>query len=109
MCTAVGMVHNSGAMFCPKCGAPMVAVKDTLMCVRGNMSLSRAVLSGLTATFVDWEIDQVQPFRFRVGGEWFCPAEGIRMTEAEGAIQCPSCGGALNRFVHALVELHPHR
>jgi hypothetical protein len=103
------MVHNMQHMFCPKCGDWLVAVEDTLMCPTGDMPLSRAMLAGLTATFVDRTFQHAQPFTFLIGGEWFCPADGVQMTETAGIIQCGSCGGALNRFVHALIELHPHR
>lgn len=30
------------------------------------------------------------------------------MIERDGSVLCPTCGQKLNRFVHALIELHPH-
>jgi rubrerythrin len=50
------------------------------------------------------------PLPFRVGGDWFCPVCGVKASEgAPGDIQCPSCERSLVEFIHALVELHPHR
>lgn len=46
---------------------------------------------------------------FQVGGEWHCPADGKRMVERDGRVQCPGCQRALPRTViYNLVEFHRH-
>jgi rubrerythrin len=45
---------------------------------------------------------------FVVGGVWFCPGCGVRLSEADGDLGCPSCGRLINDLIRILVELHPH-
>jgi len=48
-------------------------------------------------------------FSFQVGGNWFCPKDGVKMIEENGYINCPTCNLSLNEFIFALVERHPHK
>lgn len=43
------------------------------------------------------------------GGSWFCPGWGVAATTDPKHVRCGKCGQYLDEFLHALVELHPHR
>ena len=97
------------SMFCPKCGDTLEARGETLVCVRGDMPLSRRMHDGLTETFLSGT--ETVPSRSlvrAVGGTWYCPSDRTVMIETDGYVLCPSFGRNLNCFVHALIELHPH-
>ena len=96
-------------MFCPKSATPMEVGGPEYRCTRGDMRLSQAMQSALTADFLD-PGDQAppRPLGYRLGGTWFCPRDATRMEIADGVIGCPQCGRSLNAHVYALVELHPH-
>lgn len=97
-------------MFCPKCGSQLERIGRELTCRRGDMGLSPHLEEELTAAFASGIIEPAPtPFDCNVGDDWFCPADGTPMLEhPRGLVECPACGRSLNRFVHQLVELHPH-
>jgi len=95
-------------MFCPKCGEVMIVNDGEVTCVSGDMQLSASMRDGLTEVFVD----RRRRGRHRTlnsGGQWFCPGCGAPMKIDGEHGQCETCGECLDEFVHALVELHPHR
>jgi hypothetical protein len=74
------------------------------------MPLAPALERRLRAYFLDGATERTAPFPVGVGGEWFCPACGVRTTEATpGDVRCPSCDRSLKGFLYELVERHPHR
>jgi hypothetical protein len=75
------------------------------------MGLSQRIERELTECFVDrTRTPGVASLPFRVGGSWSCPGCGVAMDEtAPGLVMCSKCGLSLSEFIHALVELHPHR
>lgn len=72
----------------------MTEVNGELSCVSGGMGLSVAARRQLTG-IVEAEPAPSDPLRFRVGGEWHCPADGVLMIESDSAVGCPACGRAL--------------
>jgi hypothetical protein len=96
-------------MYCPRCSIRLE--RDPLRCVVGDMPLSSELASRLVECFEDRVRPPVsKPLPFAVGGTWFCPACSARTVESSvGDIRCPRCRARLNEFIHALVELHPHR
>src|SRR5262245_10351433 len=98
-------------MYCPKCGVTLAEQPgQPLTCVPGDMSLSPDLERRLRAYYLEGGSARTQPFPSVVGGDWFCPACGVRTTEATpGDVRCPSCSRSLASFIYALVELHPHR
>jgi rubrerythrin len=77
------------------------------------MELSQHMAERLHSCFVS-KTEQPEEFRFtsggyRFGGRWFCPGCGVLMyEEPPGAVRCPKCGRNIGRYLHELVELHPH-
>jgi hypothetical protein len=98
-------------MHCPKCGAPMQRRGNELTCDAGGMGLSHALERSLLAHFgPDSPVITVPPLSFRVGGQWFCPADGMPMRVADHVVQCPRCARSLTGSqIYQLVEVHPHR
>lgn len=96
-------------MYCPKCG-DVLSNDPEVGCRRGGMALSRALHAGFVACFQDRSREpSTVPLPFRVGGSWFCPACGSPTHErVPGDVRCPTCNRALNEFMQALIELHPH-
>ena len=82
----------------------------TLYCPDGGMELSPKMREFLTQTFLTRERNwEVRPAGFRWGGQWFCPADGQRMEEQEGVVQCPGCSQVFpGPLLHQLIELHAH-
>jgi hypothetical protein len=96
-------------MFCPKCGRQLEHRGVEMTCLRGNMALSRSMEASLEAAFVSKSVVPADtPFPIQIGGNWFCPGDGQRMTEVAGVIRCTSCHRSLNPFVNQLIELHHH-
>jgi len=97
-------------MFCPMCGEELTDVDGDLMCVPGDLPLSPKMREGLNECFVERiRTTKEFAFSFRIGGTWFCPGCGVRAEEEGGRVVCPRCSRSLNEFIHALIELHPHR
>jgi predicted RNA-binding Zn-ribbon protein involved in translation (DUF1610 family) len=98
-------------MYCPKCGEAMVWREGELWCVPGEMPLSKSVQTTLAEMIESAPPSTAATTSVKLGEEWFCPADGARMVDAEGGITtCPSCGRVLGlRLIYELVELHPHR
>ena len=49
------------------------------------------------------------PLTYKVGGSWFCPADGRPMVEAAGRLACPHCDRDLPSLViYQLIEFHDH-
>ena len=97
-------------MFCPKCGDKLKEKSGGFLCEAGDMPLSLHLVKRFFECFVTRaEKPRDLRFSFLVGGEWFCPGCGVKTTEQSGVVFCPECGLSLNEFIHALIELHPHR
>jgi tRNA(Ile2) C34 agmatinyltransferase TiaS len=100
-------------MYCPKCGDQMEERGGTFECTRGQMPLSQDMAHHLYASFVS-RSEEPEEFAFatpgyRWGGKWFCPGCGVLMQEeSPGAVRCPKCRRNLGKYLHSLVELHPH-
>ena|SRR5215813_12853292 len=100
-------------MYCPRCGDALKEQQGVFRCERGKMEVSRFIAQRLYLEFVS-KTEESEDFRFteapyRFGGQWFCPGCGIPMDEEQpGAIKCLQCGRNLGKYVHQLVELHPH-
>jgi hypothetical protein len=77
------------------------------------MELSQFMAGCLYSEFVS-KTEQPEDFRFttegyRFGGQWFCPGGGVPMNEEiPGAVKCPDCGRNIGKYLHQLIELHPH-
>ena len=101
-------------MYCPKCGDALKETNGAFRCVRGDMDLSRYMATHLYACFVS-KSEQPEDFRFKdaryhFGGHWFCLGCGVSMREETPvAVRCPNCERNIGKFLHQLVELHPHR
>ncbi len=99
-------------MYCPKCRKIMsVNARGELVCDAGGMTLDRPISDAFREHFGDrvrpspsknWKVQ-------RVGGVWFCPKCGKRMSEEDGKIECHACGADLTNYVFDLIELYPHR
>jgi hypothetical protein len=100
-------------MYCPKCGNPLKENSGVFLCERGQMELSRLMAGSLYSGFVS-KTEQPEDFGFgneayRFGGKWFCPGCGVLMKEEmPGAVKCPQCGRNIGKYLHQLIELHPH-
>ncbi|MBX3217133.1 MAG: hypothetical protein KF850_34195 [Labilithrix sp.] len=95
-------------MFCPKCGKRMDVMNGTFACVSGEMPLSPHLHSNLCELFVS-RSRNAHSVPLNWGGSWFCPGRGRAATTGHKHVQCEACGVYLDEFLHALVELHPHR
>lgn len=97
-------------MLCPMCGEELTEVDGNLRCVPGDMWLSPKMRADLNECFVErTRMPREFAFSFRFGGKWFCPGCGVRTEEEGGQVVCPRCSRALDEFLNALLELHPHR
>jgi len=100
-------------MYCPKCGDPLTDERGVFLCERGEMQLSKNMGERLYSCFVS-KAEEPEEFRFteagyRFGGQWFCPGCGVLTREEEpGAVRCPQCGRNMGKYLHQLIELHPH-
>jgi rubrerythrin len=79
-------------MYCPKCGKALTEIKGVLTCVDGGMGLSQ----NLHQNFIECyekklRIPKSFQRKFRVGGNWFCPACGVACVEDGGSVNCPKC------------------
>lgn len=72
------------------------------------MDLSEVVASRLRECFEAGDCPPVRPATYRFGGRWHCPADGTVMAEADGLMQCQTCGRSLNSFMYQLIERHVH-
>jgi len=95
-------------VFCPKCGKQMDLVNGTFACVSGEMPLSRNLHDQLSEVFVS-RSRSARAMPLNWGGSWFCPGCGVAATTDDEHVRCGRCGEYLDEFLHALVELHPHR
>ncbi|HEY0429561.1 MAG TPA: hypothetical protein VGC76_17405 [Pyrinomonadaceae bacterium] len=97
-------------MFCPRCADELIDGAYGLRCAKGNMELSQDMEHRLNEVFVSKSRPSRQrKFTFKVGGNWFCPADGVKMFEHDGSITCPVCNISLNEFIYELIELHFHK
>ena len=103
----IRLVYHLG-VFCPKCGQAMDIVNGTLTCVSGEMPLSRDLHAKLSEVFVA-RTRSARPITLNWGGGWFCPGCGVATASDMEHVRCGKCGEYLDEFLHALVELHPHR
>jgi rubrerythrin len=100
-------------MYCLKCGDSPKEQQNVFLCERGEMELSKYMAERLYSCFVS-KTEEPEAFRFteagyRFGGRWFCPGCGVLMNEKEpGAVRCPQCGRNIGKYLHQLIELHPH-
>ena len=100
-------------MYCPKCGDTLKEERGLFWCERGQMELSQFVAERLYSGFVG-KTEDPEEFHFtkagyRFGGQWFCPGCGVLMNEEEpGAVKCPLCRRNIGKYLHQLIELHPH-
>jgi hypothetical protein len=86
----------------------MGLVNGTFACVSGEMPLSRSMHDRLSEVFVTRSRNaRAMPLNWR--GSWFCPGCGVAATTDHEHVRCRRCGEYLDEFLHALVELHPHR
>lgn len=95
-------------VFCPRCGEGMVIKDGEVTCVPGGMGLSRNMHEGLTEVFISRTRPR-RPSKASWRGRWFCPGCGVLMKTDGGHVRCETCGGCLDEFIYALIELHPHR
>jgi len=100
-------------MFCPKCAGTLNRLPNGILeCKRGRLAFSAELSARLAACYADRQRrPRDEPFGrgVSVGGTWFCPGCGVRLLEAlQGDVRCPECQLALNEFLYALNELHPH-
>jgi rubrerythrin len=73
------------------------------------MPLSVHLAEGLAECYVaESRRPSDQPLRYSPGGEWFCPACGVRTLTGADFVKCPRCDRALNEFIQELIEYHPH-
>jgi hypothetical protein len=86
----------------------MDLVNGTFACVSGEMPLSLSLHDGLCEVFVR-RTRNARPVALNWGGSWLCPGCGVAATTDHGHVQCGRCGEFLDEFLHALVEVHPHR
>jgi hypothetical protein len=97
-------------MFCPRCGEKLTNTRTGLWCLKGDMQLSENLAARLNDCFI-LEKDAPKRFRFSfvVGGNWFCPKDGVKTVEKDGFIECAECNSSLNEFIFALIERHLHK
>ena len=96
-------------LYCPFCASLFETTGREWRCPVGDMGLSQKMKSDLVAAFLHPGIDAPpRPFQRTFGGTWFCPRDRSRMEENDGILACPTCHRSLNRYVYALLELHPH-
>ena len=97
-------------MFCPKCGEELILQDAEVVCVRGEMALSRTVAKVLGDRFAAIAAAQSTepPYnpQWHDGLHWFCPGCGNPLNRH---LECPSCGKHLRDLVPTLIELHPHQ
>jgi hypothetical protein len=93
------------------CGDPLTEQQGVFLCERGQMQLSKDMAERLYSCFVS-KAEEAGEFHFtqagyRFGGRWFgC---GVLMhAEEPGAVRCPQCRRNIGKYLHQLIELHPH-
>ena len=91
-------------VFCPKCGKRMDVVSATFTCVSCEMPLSRSLHDRLSEVFVS-RTRSARTVPLNWGASWFCPGCRVAAKTGQDHVRCEKCG----EFLHALVELHPHR
>jgi rubrerythrin len=100
-------------MYCPKCADPLKEQRGLFVCERGQMELSESMTERLYSGFVS-KTEEPEEFRFNnaghhFGGQWFCAGCGVLMNEEKpGAVRCPRCRRNIGKYLHQLIELHPH-
>jgi len=78
-------------------------------CPTGNMWFSRAAWQLTMDCFGERRECIATPFKRRIGGRWFCPADGQPMIENGGLISCRTCDRVMpDRLRYQLIELHAH-
>jgi hypothetical protein len=81
----------------------------TSVCRFGGMELSQVVNEALSAV-ADSAPVAAPDSSARWGGEWHCPADGVRMQEINGKVLCPACGRHLpGPILYQLIEFHVHQ
>jgi rubrerythrin len=86
----------------------MDIVDGTFACASGEMALSRNLHDRLCEVFVSRSRSARQvPVNW--GRGWFCPSCGTPAAADHEHVRCGTCGEYLDEFLHALIELHPHR
>jgi hypothetical protein len=97
-------------MFCPCCGSPIDERGDALICLRTGVDFSVNVSKELRA-FVDSPPSETSfPVKqSRWGGNWWCPADGTRLSEHDGVVDCARCTRLLpGRVLYQLIEFNWH-
>jgi predicted amidophosphoribosyltransferase len=95
-------------VFCPKCGKAMELADGTFACVSGEMPLSQNLHDRLCEVFIR-RTHSARSVTLNWGGSWFCPGCGVAAETGRAHVRCETCGEYLDEFLHALIELHPHR
>jgi hypothetical protein len=79
------------------------------MCRAGGMELSQVVDETLRAVTDSAPVAEPAS-SMHWGGEWYCPADGVRMQERNGRVLCPACGRHLpGPILYQLIEFHVHQ
>jgi hypothetical protein len=89
-------------MFCLRCGALLRIEAGHLECSATGCDLSGRVAADPvppTPSTVNW------------GGQWYCPADGEKMSWQDGLPHCATCGRTLpGGLIYEAIEFHPpHR
>ena len=94
-------------MFCPKCAAELTRHNGELMCVAGEMVLSRSVERVLIDRYGGNHVPSTDltPSSKDLH-PWFCPGCGVVLN---AKIVCPRCQMSLKDLQFQLVEIHPHK
>ena len=92
-------------MFCPKCAAELVRRHGELMCIVGEMGLSKYVERVLTERYNTHTPSLQRSETITEPHPWYCPGCGVILCRD---LVCPECHLSLRDLQHQLVELHPH-
>lgn len=96
-------------MYCPRCANVLITSGDTLYCDRGNTYFSEFLSKRLSECFESKiRVPDDKAFNAEIGGVWYCPSDGSKISERNGVLRCPSCKLSLNEFIYQLVERHSH-
>lgn len=96
-------------MFCPKCGAKMIARNNSMYCEAGQMMLSKTLHARFQARFIERVPEE--PLLRRVTkpkGNFCCPGCGKRLKFIDGYLACPDGHGSINDSVFDLNVIHAH-
>lgn len=84
---------------------PVVKNGPYWTCTSGGLTFSESLGAKLDRAFSSSVREGRKPLGSIGLAVWYCPSCCV---ELDGAKKCPECGKDIQKFLFALIELHPH-